>query len=133
MKTDRQLLRELAQAAEGLLYLSESDYPFETLCLEGSGELTPDRLRSLAGASTDAPVEVRSLEDFFRPNAVVVARKDKERFATAGSYQTMVRLLKENLEEPRVYKVGRINLSVFIVGRSRKGNWLGLRTRVVET
>ena len=131
MKTDEQVFGELAEAARGLLYMSEADHPFEPLRLDGEPDAA--RLRELAGAGADAPVTTQSLEEFFRAAASEPTWKGAEELATARRFQALVRALEENLSEIKVYKVGRINLPVYVLGRSPQGNWLGLSTRVVET
>jgi hypothetical protein len=134
MKSDEQILSELTRSAEGLFYMSESDYPLEPVRLEGADEPGPERLRALAGAGADSRVETRSLEEFFRPAAAarmpVGGTNDAPR---AASFQGVVRTLEENLEDIRVYRIGEINIPVYILGRSASGNWLGLSTRIVET
>ena len=133
MKSDEEILAELARAADGLLYMSESDYPLEPLRLEGAGGPTPERLRELAGVPTDAPVEVLSLEQFFRAPISEPAWKGGAELASARRFQALARALTENLADVRAYKVGRINMPVYVLGRSPAGSWLGLSTRVVET
>jgi hypothetical protein len=44
-----------------------------------------------------------------------------------------LRLLEENLADLKVFRVGVVNIPVYIAGRSASGNWLGVSTRVVET
>lgn len=134
MRSDEQTLAELGRAAEGLFYMSESDYPFELIRLEGAGEITPERLRALARAADDARVEIRSLEEFFGGVAAAELRREGgELVARPASFQHLVRTLTEHLTDTKVYKVGEINIPVLILGRSGSGNWLGLSTRVVET
>ena len=133
MKTDEQLLEEIGRAGEGLLFMSEADYPFETVRLEGPGEVSPRRLRELAGAGEGAAVVTQGLDEFFRAATAEPDWKGERERAEARRYQALVRLLKENLGDLRVYRVGEINIPVYVLGRSASGNWLGLRTRVVET
>lgn len=133
MKTDEQLLEEIGRAADGLLFMSEADYPLETVRVEGPGEVSPGRLRELAGAAEESPVAIQSPDEFFRAAAAEPDWKDERERAEARRYQALVRLLKENLGDLRVYRVGEINIPVYVLGRSASGNWLGLRTRVVET
>jgi Nuclease A inhibitor-like protein len=134
MKSDEQILSELARAAEGLFYMSESDYPLEPIRLEGAEEPGPERLRELAGVGTDARVETRSLEEFFRDDhAVQMPREGMGEPLRPTSFQNVVRTLGENLTDIRVYRIGEINIPVYVLGRSGSGNWLGLSTRVVET
>jgi hypothetical protein len=130
VKTDEEILTELARAAEGLWYMSESDYPLEPVRLEGPGEPSHGRLRELAGADADARVETRgSLEGFFRDAAAVRAGARP----TPASFGGVLRALTENLADIRVYRIGDINIAVYALGRSARGNWLGISTRVVET
>jgi hypothetical protein len=115
--TDAQLLEALREATRGLTYMSESDYPFEVFDW-GAAEPTPEFLRALDGSDADAPIETRTSAEFFR---------------AANSFQTLRRLLEENLSDLKVYRVGAINIPVYVVGRSASGSWLGVSTRVVET
>jgi hypothetical protein len=129
VRSDEEILAELRQAAEGLWYMSESDYPLEAVRVEGPGEPSRERLREIAGADAGARVETRSLEEFFRPGAAVRAGERP----TGASFEGVLRALEGNLKDIRVYRIGDINIHVYVLGRSGAGNWLGLRTRVVET
>jgi hypothetical protein len=133
MKSDEQLLEELETLIEGLLFMSEADYPFQTLCLKGEAEITEERLRKLAGAPADAPVETQALEAFFRAAASDPDWKNEKELAVAKRYQSLMRWLKENLENAIAYRVGRIDIQVYIIGRSRSGSQVGVSTRVIET
>ena len=133
MRTDEQILAELGRAAAGLFYMSESDYPLETLCLGIVESVGPERLRELAGRGRDARVEVMSLEEFFRDDAAAVEPSRGGGPARPASFQGLVRLLRENLTDVKVYRVGEINIPVYVLGRSESGSWLGVSTRVVET
>jgi hypothetical protein len=134
MRSDEEILAELARAAEGLWYMSESDYPLEPVRLEGPEEPSHERLRELAGKDPDAPVETRSLEEFFADRAA--ARQppaNSSAPASPGSFHAVLQTLRGNLSDIRIYRVGEINIPVYVLGRAASGNWLGLSTRVVET
>ena len=133
MKSDDQLIEELKRATEGLLFMSEADYPFEIVRLEGTVELSQQYLRELGGAKADAPVQSKTVDEFFRAAVSEPEWKKGEELAVARRYQSLLRLLKENLTELSVYRIGQIKMHVFILGRSGEGNWIGVRTRIVET
>jgi hypothetical protein len=116
-KSNEEILESLSRAAAGLLFMSESDYPIEVLQWEGAQELTPDFIRSLTDEAEDCPVQEIEVEDFLR----------------SGRYQRLLLALQSQLSTLKAYKVGRINMPVYLVGRSSEGSWLGLATRVVET
>ena len=132
MKSDEQILSELAGAAEGLTYMSESDYPFEVFDWGGE-EPTPEFLRGLSAQPADAPVETRTAAQFFRAATSEPDWKGPEELAVARRFQALLRLLEANLSDLKVFRVGEINMPVYVAGRSASGNWLGLSTRVVET
>ena len=131
--SDEQILAELADGAAGLLFMSETDAPFAPVRWTWPGELTPAAVRQLAGHDEGAPVEVMSVDDFFRTATAETEWKNTAALATARRYQALVRVLHEHLSDLRVYRIGRINMPVFIIGHAPSGNWLGLSTRVVET
>jgi hypothetical protein len=133
MKTDEQLADELREATRGLLFMSESDYPFELVRWEGVDELTHDFLRGLTGQDSSTPVETRTAAEFFRAAADTPQWKSEAELATARRYQSLLRLLEENLPGLKVYRVGSVNMPVYVVGRGPSGGWLGVSTRVVET
>lgn len=132
-KSDERILAELTEATEGLDFMSESDYPLATLRWEATVEPSAQYLRGLNGEPEHAPVRTESLTDFFRVAMSEQSWKGEAELAIARRYQRLVRALQENLSEIRVYKVGAVNMPVYVVGRSASGDWLGVSTRVVET
>ena len=130
--TDEELIEALREASRGLLVMSESDYPLAVFNWGAAGP-TPEFLRGLTGEAADAPVEIRAAADTFRAIVSEPEWKNAEQLSTARRFQRLVRLLEQNLADLKAYRVGRINIPVYVVGRSASGNWLGVSTRVVET
>jgi len=133
MKSDEQILAELKVAAEGLYVMSESDYPFEVLRWEGTVELNPEYLRELHGEPEGTPVTVEALNDFSGFFIIDSSNKGVAGHVGESPDQRLMRVLRENLTEVRVYRVGKLNIPIYVVGKSPRGNWLGFSTRVVET
>lgn len=132
-KSDEDVLDELERAIVGLLFISESDYPFETIYWKELPEISPQFLRNLTRHGESAPVEIMNLNDFFRVAVTEESWRSEESRRAAAKYRNLVRILKDDLEDAKVYRVGEINITVYIVGLNRTGNWLGVSTRVVET
>lgn len=118
MKTDEQICAELLSAAAGLLVMSESDYPLEIVNWDGKTSITPEYLCGICGKPDGSTIQEIDLETFF------VAK---------GKFRKVVTAIRDNLADITVYKVGEIDIPVFIVGRSQEGNWLGLSTRLIQT
>ena len=130
MQNDSDMLERLREATTGLLFMSESDYPFEVIAWD---QITPEFLRQQAGAAMNAPIGERSVADFFSVAAGEQEWKGEGELATAKKYQALIKLLNDNLSDVRVYRVGSINMPVYVVGRSASGKAIGVSTRVVET
>ncbi len=87
-------------------------------------KLTDKQLLQLAGAEEDTPVEQTSLADF----SGTVPPEDKAKF------DKLAQVLQEQLSGLKVYKVGEeAEKEVYVVGRTKGGQWAGLKTSVVET
>lgn len=133
MKSDEQVLAELKEAIAGLTFMSESDHPFEVVRWDGADEVSPEYLRRIEGQPAAAPVRTESLDEFFGVAAAEAGWKSAAELATARRYQALVKMLRENLSDVAVYRIGAIDIRVYVVGRHATGGWLGVSTRVIET
>ena len=124
---------QLKQASKGLLFLSESDAPFEVIHWPAQGELTPPKLLQLTGHPPDAPVELRTVDDFFAIATQEEDWHDEEEREIVQRFQHLVSVLNQNLSNIQVYRVGSIEIDAYIVGVTPSGNWMGLSTQLVET
>ena len=124
---------QLKQASEGLLFLSETDAPFEVISWQTQEQLTPTKLLELTERPPDAPVELRTVDEFFAIATQEEDWHDEEERETVKRFQNLVSVLKQNLSQLQVYRVGSINIDVYIVGLTPGGGWAGLSTKLVET
>ena len=118
MKSDKQLLEELKHASTGLFVMSESDYPFELIQWSGETAITPEYLCRVSDRPAGTRIEETDTKRFLGEN---------ERF------RKLQAVIESSLADVKVYKVGTINIPVYIVGRSPEGNWLGVSTRLIQT
>lgn len=124
---------QLKQASEGLLFASETDAPFEVIHWPTQGELTPMKLLQLTEHPPDVLVEIVSVDEFFDTPTAEEDWHDEEERETAERFQNLVSILKQNLSQLQVYRVGSIEIDVYIIGMTDGGDWAGLSTQVVET
>jgi hypothetical protein len=114
----------LKKASKGLLWPSESDEPLEPFVWPDGDKLTHEKLLELAGAEEGTTVEEVSLADLLR----TIPPEDKAQF------DPLVKTLKEQLSGVKGYKVGdEAERQLYIVGKTKDGQWAGLKTTVVET
>ena len=122
----------LEAAAEGLVYLSEGDAPFEYVELGAAGALTPQGFAALAG-SPGAPVEEVPLERFFAGHIEESDPGDATAQSLVPRYRALREALRETLAEVRVFRVGQMELRCYAVGRTPEGTIAGLATTAWET
>jgi hypothetical protein len=119
-------------ATDGLLFMSESDYPFE-VSIHEEPVVIPDALLADAGLPPETQVEKMSVDEFFSSAAREYEGQSDEARALAARYLELVSLIKQSLADSAVFKLGTINMPVYIVGSEPGGGSIWLKTRVVET
>lgn len=121
-------------AIKGLLYTSETDSPF-TLMHWPSSEptLTSAGFLKLIGKSPGAPVEEIGLEEFFRDLTQEQDWHDEAAKQVVQKYRNLLIVLKQTLAELKVFRIGKVQIDIFIVGREAVGDWAGIKTTAVET
>ena len=124
---------QLKQASEGLLFISETDAPFEVIHWQTQGDLTQAKLLQLTEHPADAPIEVVSVEDFFEVSTQEEDWHDEDERETLKRFQNLVSTLKQSLSNIQVYRVGSVSIDAYIVGVTDGGDWAGLSTKLVET
>ncbi len=128
------LMATLQELTENLLWMSETDAPIQVICWEDCGEIASNEqlLEQTQHSATDS-VEVLDLDQFFEP---VVTEQDwfgDEEKEIATKYRSLLSALKQNLSDIKVYRVGAVEIDVYIVGKTEAEGIVGLATQVVET
>jgi hypothetical protein len=129
------VLARLREATEGLRFSSEADYPIEPVVLETAGDepLTPEKLLQITGHAPDFPVRTLDLADFFEPVTREQEWHNTEERATVQRFKQLVETLSQLLRDPQVYKIGRVESQVYVIGKTETGELAGVKTQVVET
>lgn len=83
--------------------------------------------------ATRTAVEERSASEFLGNLAALHDPQDPAAVATSASFAALKTLLERELTDLTVFRFGEINLSTFIVGRTRSGELAALLTGQVET
>jgi hypothetical protein len=74
-----------------------------------------------------------AVDDFFAIATQEEDWHDEEERETVQRFQNKVSVLKQNLWQLQVYRVGNTNIDAYIVGVTPSGDWTGLSTKLVET
>jgi hypothetical protein len=133
--TPAELRGALATATTGLLFPSESDSPLTpyTWTAQGVAPPSPEALREALGRPPETRVEIEEAEDFFEGLTEPRRGATAEEKAEAARFRALARLLEQQLTDLRVYRVGEVDVDIYLLGHHPSGAWLGLRTHAVET
>jgi hypothetical protein len=127
-------IAKLKEACNGLLFMSESDYPFEVFVWEKQAEesLAAEEVAQHTGHPADAPVKVVTLSDFFRAATEEQDWFGPEEKESAAKFKSLESTIASTLNNVKVYRVGQVEIDVYILGTC--GNdCIGLSTKVIET
>lgn len=152
--SDADIQSEIEKAADGLTYMSESDYPFTFVRAVGApATITEAAVRNAFAKDVDGD------EDADKPLAALFAMEetwqewkdsavncsdpsDPEQLPACNQTRLLEQVLENNLEDVHVYYFGRdgapgrvdgVGVSILIVGRSPDGNLVGVRTIAIWT
>lgn len=124
------LQSNLQGAASGLMMMSESDYPFTYI--DTQAKVIDDSLAlQLAGKPQGTPVEKTDLDHLLRN--MTNASSGSVSPQVAQKFQNFASTIKQQLSGLIVYRVGQVQVDVFILGLTPEGNVAGMQTRLIET
>ncbi|ESA34783.1 nuclease a inhibitor-like protein [Leptolyngbya sp. Heron Island J] len=132
MPTTQDLIPELEAACEGLLWRSETDYPFEVAILS-AGAQCPKVDSLLKNYPDDTPIVTVSLDDFFGQATVERAWFDSRELTLVERYRNLRDLLETTLENLQVYRIGNGEMDVYLIGETEDEQVVGVKTKIVET
>jgi hypothetical protein len=128
--TLKEIADRLSQLANGLLFPSESEYPLEPFTWK-SATLTPETILTRSQKPSDTPIESITLEDFFAPVVTDEDWFEDEDREIAQRFRDLQAAIA-TLENVQVFKVGTVEIDVYIVGAIGP-DLVGLKTTVIET
>ncbi len=120
-------LTALQKASAGLLYPSDSDEPFEAFAWgKANGNLVPAVVQKFAGVGSREAMKQVTLGDFFK-NLISDECDD------ADKYKALLKVISEQLSGVKVFRCGDVEVDIYLVGKTKEGEWAGLKTKAVET
>lgn len=128
------VLTNLREAVKGLLYMSESDEPFEVLHWKDAADVyEPQKMPALSKRKAGTPVMAMSLEEFFQELVEEKSWHGEAEKADVRKYRNLKETIGKHLTRPQVFRVGELEVDIWIVGKSGTGDWFGIRTKAIET
>jgi hypothetical protein len=123
----------LREAVAGLTYQSETDADWEAFRWPSAGAPSADEVRKQGRHPKTAPVVEQPVEEFFKNLTEDQDWYGDEEKAVAAQYRSLLTVVKKQLANPKVFKVGSRKLTIYVVGQDKDGGLTALRTTAVET
>lgn len=128
------LMNRLQEATADLLWMSEIDAPLEVIHWPPSAlELTPSQLLELTNHPLTTPVKHVPVDDLFAGATEEQDWFGEEERTIAQQYREVMAILTQSLNNLQGYRVGEVNIDLYVVGQTESGDWIGLATQAVET
>ncbi len=124
----------LEDAVRGLLYTSESDRPFNYVCLaRPAGDLTPTTVAVAIGAPEGTPASEQTLDAFLARHIERAPAGDPAMQALRVKFEALKLELRRSVADVRVFRIGEAEVRCIAIGDDGRGNLVGVETVAVET
>ena len=128
-----ELNRQIKLLVKNLYYSSETDAEINAFKGTTAATLTVGEVLNQTRNKPDAPVEQRDFNEFFDRLTKIEDWFGDEEKANAAKFAALKDLLARNLRDLAVYKIGKIQLDIYVVGLPAENILIGIRTKAVET
>lgn len=134
MLSDTDLENSILKLCEGLLYISETDSPFQLVTGGKASSVSAEDVVDRFGDDRPKwPVEEISFREFFERLTKMHDWYGEDERERVRKYRRLRTMLECNLSDVRVFRVGRIQIDIYVVGLDREKNLVGIKTKAVET
>lgn len=131
--SENDLSNKLIEATKNLYYISETDAEITPFIGRPASAVTRQEVLLQIGKPVDEAVEERDFSEMFERLTKIQEWFGEEETETAKKFEHLRDLLTENLKDLKIYKIGRIELDVYVVGLDKRGILTGIKTKAVET
>ena len=136
LENKKNSLKEQIEALTAdLMYPSESDekIAFFEMELSTTQKLSIADFRMFNGIKPETVITEISMDDFFKPLIKVEDWFGEEEKKWAEDSMKLKTLLSEKAKDFQIFKVGSVEIDVFVFGKVEECLWMGLKTKVIET
>ncbi len=130
---ENSLKEKIKKACDGLVYISETDAEISPFVGSQAEAVTKEEILSQTKSSPDMSIEERKFDELFARLTEIQDWFGDEEKHTAKKFAGLKDLLKNNLRDLKVFKIGKIELDVFVVGLDAENILTGIKTKAVET
>lgn len=129
------LKEQIETLTADLMYPSESDekIAYFEMELSTTDKLSMADFRMFNGIKPETVITEFSFDDFFKPLIKMEDWFGEEEKKWADDSLKLKNLLSEKAKDFQIFKVGSVEVDVFVFGKVEECKWIGLKTKVIET
>ncbi len=127
------LAKQIKIAVKGVYYISETDALILPYVGKQTKTVSKQEILSQTKRATDSKIEEKDFAEFFAALTEIQDWFGDEEKEIAQKFVELKQLLEKNLRDLKVFKIGEIQLNIYVVGLDAENNLLGIETESVET
>lgn len=125
--------KQLSEAIKGLFYISETDAEVVLFNGQKADSVTQENLLLQLGKNLDVKIKEVGFDYFFVPLIKLQDWFGEDERKMTESFSKLKDLLQQNLRNIKVYKIGKKEIDIYIVGLDSESVLCGVQTKAVET
>lgn len=125
-------INQLTELTKDLFYMSETDAAWQVHPLKAD-EPVMEQLVTIAKMPPSVDIEIRDWASFLQHATTAQDWMSAEEKATVVRYQALKDYVNATLTDVQVYRLGTVELGVFVVGTTENCDIIALSTQAVET
>ena len=127
------LSEQIAEIVAGLNYISERDAEIIPFCGQETELLTKEVFLSQINKTEDIKVEEKIFAEFFAPLIKFQDWFGEDERKTTEKFIRLKKLLQRNLIQKKVFRIGKKEIEIYVVGLDKDNVLRGIQTKAVET
>jgi hypothetical protein len=123
----------LESACEGLFFISETDSDVVPVFGEKARSHSNEDVLAAVGVSAMKEIAVIDFDRFFSRLTTEREWFDDRQRANAARFKVLKQFLEKELDRLKVFRVGKIHLTIFVLGSGEDGRIAGVKMHAIET
>jgi hypothetical protein len=130
---DESFHSSLESACEGLFFISETDSDVIPVFGELARSHSNDDVLAAIGVSPTKEIEAVDFDRFFSRLTNEREWFDERQSSNAARFKVLKQFLEKELDDLKVFRVGKIHLTIFAIGFQKDGRVAGAKMNAIET
>ncbi|MFK7947935.1 MAG: nuclease A inhibitor family protein [Saprospiraceae bacterium] len=129
-----ELIEILKSMSEDLLFTSESDYPFEVICWSINTEIVDiTTIQQYIDNKDKSIIKELTPDKMLSRMAKSRPYYSTERREKANRFRQIITFFESQVANAKAFKIGEVEIDIYIIGTVGDSHIIGLKTMAVET